>query len=55
VYELIITSFVFATVEFSIVDSKIKIKFTDIKTKLSPILQSIPVEVHFLLRNCENQ
>lgn len=52
VYELIITSYVFATVEFSIIDSKITIKFSDVKTKLSPILQSNPVEVHFLGRNC---
>lgn len=55
VYELIISSHVYATVEFSIVDSKIKIKFSDIKTKLSPILQNIPVKVHFLVRNCETQ
>lgn len=54
-YELIITSYVFATVEFSIFDSKIKIKFSDIKTKLSSVLQSIPVKVNFLVRNCENQ
>lgn len=45
----------FATVEFSIVDSKIKIKFSDIKTKLSSVLQSIPVKVNFLVRDCETQ
>lgn len=55
VYELITTSYVFATVEFSIVDSKIKIKFSDIKTKLSSVLKSIPVKVNFLVRNCETQ
>lgn len=55
VYELIISSHVYATVEFSIVDSKIKIKFSDIKTKLSPLVRNIPVKVHFLLRNCQNQ
>lgn len=49
--DFLITSHVYATVEISIVDSKIKIDFQNIKTKLSKVFDDAPVHVKLYAEN----
>lgn len=49
--DFLITSHVYATVEISFVDSKIKIGFQNIKTKLSKVFNDAPVQMKLYAKN----